>query len=87
MSGLWVEWKPLMAPQAMVMNRQGNSVSVNEASVAAPLLPSPSHSSGSWGISTKRHTISATAMKSREKAKRGYTLPMILSMGNMVAST
>ena len=68
-SGLCVAWKPLMAPQAMEMNRQGKI----GFWVSAPpgVLRSPSHTSGMSGNLTKRTTISATAMKIRAKAKSG----------------
>ena len=66
MSGLCVAWKPLMAPQAMVMNRQGKTAFGVNASPG-----SPSQSSGIAGHFTKSITSSAPAMNIREKAKRG----------------
>ena len=64
--GLWVPWNALIAPQAMVMNRQGKI-----GWSAGPREPSPSQISGREGHLMKRHTIRATAIKSRAKAKRG----------------
>ena len=58
-----------------------------EGLAALPILPRPSHNSGSCGMRTTSTATSATAMNSSEKEKRGYTLPIILSIGNMVATT
>ena len=80
MSGLCVAWKPLIAPQAMVMNRQGKIVPD-----FGLMLARPSVSSGSDGHLTNSTTISATAMNSMAMAKNGYILPMILSIGSIVA--
>ena len=55
------------------------------ASVCLPILPSPSHNSGRAGILISNTATRATAIKSNEKEKTGYTLPMILSIGNIVA--
>ena len=87
MSGLCVAWNPLIAPQAMVMKRQGKILSVNDGSCSFAILPRPSHSSGSTGILMRSITMRATAMKSREKENMGYILPIILSMGSIVATT
>ena len=78
--GLCVAWKPLMAPQAMVMNRQGKIL----FGVRAGTLK-PSHNSGMSGCFTNSITNKAPAMNSSEKAKSGYTLPIILSIGSIVA--
>ena len=80
MSGLCVAWNPLTAPHAMVMNRHGNM-----GPDAGLMFERPSVSSGSDGHFTISTTMSATAMKSMATAKRGYILPMILSMGSSVA--
>ena len=84
-----------MAPHAMVMKRHGNTGFV----VVKALVPSHAgfslrslwamslHNSGISGIFQNRPTRRAKAMKSSEKAKSGYILPMILSMGNIVAMT
>ena len=77
--GLWVAWNPDMAPQAMVRNRQGNNgffaandvAPSNEAGVLRFIASAPLHSSGMAGIFMNRHTIKATAMNSRAKAKMG----------------
>ena len=62
------------------MNRQG------KMGVAADvLLARPSQSSGIAGHFTKRHTIRPAAMNSSATANTGYILPMILSIGSMVA--
>ena len=70
MRGLWVAWKPLMAPHAMVMNRQGN-IGCPLTPTEGPLFARPSQNSGMVGHLTNRPIISATAMKIRAKAKRG----------------
>ena len=79
-NGLWVAWKPLMAPQAMVINRHGKMLFV--VSEASPI---PSQISGTSGFFTNSITINATAMNSSETANTGYTLPIILSIGIIVA--
>ena len=70
-SGLCVAWKPLMAPQAMVMKRQGNSWFDHEGSTVRALLPRPSHNYGISGHLARSTTINAAAIKSREKANSG----------------
>ena len=84
MRGLCVAWNPLMAPQAMVMKRQGKTGS-EKPKVSCPILPNPSQTSGKVGIFTNITTIKANAMKIREKANKGYTFPIILSIGIIVA--
>ena len=82
-----------MAPQAMVRNRQGKmgflatKLSVpSQAGLAFRLLSDRLlHISGSAGIFIYNITIRATAINNSEKANRGYILPIILSMGSMVA--
>ena len=66
MRGLCVAWKPLMAPQAIVINRQGKML----FGVSAGTL-SPSHTSGMSGCYTNSITSRAEAMNSSEKAKTG----------------
>ena len=79
-SGLCVAWNPLIAPQAIVMNRQGNI-----GPAAGLMLLRPSVSSGSCGHFIISTTRSATAMKSMAIANSGYIFPIILSMGSIVA--
>ena len=77
--GLCVAWKPLMAPQAIVMNRQGTmglfamNVSLpSHAGFGFRLAAERSlHSSGIVGCFTKRPTNRANAMNSNEKANNG----------------
>ncbi len=82
-SGLCVAWKPLMAPHAMEMNKQGNMGLL----VRDPpgVFRSPSQTSGISGNLTNSTTISATAMKIRANANMGYMRPMILPTGSSVA--
>ena len=70
-SGLCVAWNPLMAPQAMVMKRQGYNWLDQEESTVSALLPRPSHNSGTEGHLRNNTTIKAPAIKSSEKAKMG----------------
>ena len=69
-SGLWVAWKPLTAPQATVMNKHGK--------MFCPLTPTegarfcrPSQNSGMEGHLANRPNIIATAIKSSAMAKIG----------------
>ena len=84
MRGLWVEWKPETAPQAIVMNRQGK-IGWSFSATLPDHPPSPSHSSGIEGHFTTRQTRSAAAMKRRATENTGYIRPMILSIGRSVA--
>ena len=76
-SGLWVAWNPLIAPQAMVMKRQGNTVWSPTRVFIPPCpsetcgIPSPFHISGIDGQWTKSPTIRAIAMNMSENAKIG----------------
>ena len=92
-NGLWVAWKPLMAPQAMVMKRHGkiglfwtNGSVPSHAGFSLRLQEARLlHSSGKVGHLMNSPIISAPAIKSSEKAKRGYIFPIILSIGRSVA--
>ena len=68
-SGLCVAWKPLIAPQAMEMNRHGKIGFLVSAPPGVSL--SPSHTSGMSGNLTNSTTISEMAMKIRAKANSG----------------
>ena len=70
------------------MKSAGKIWSVNFPGFAlAPILCRFDQISGSCGILTKSIAIRATAINSSEKANKGYTLPIILSMGIIVAIT
>ncbi len=69
-SGLCVAWKPLTAPQAMVMNRHGK-IGCPFTPSDGPRFPRPSQSSGIVGHLTMRHTSRAAAMNSSARAKTG----------------
>ncbi len=84
--GLCVAWKPLIAPQAMVMHRAGKMSSLNVSGcVSLPRLPKLSQISGRVGNFTSSTIVSDTAMKMRATANTGYILPMTLSIGSIVA--
>ena len=70
-SGLCVAWKPLTAPQAMVMKRQGKIGWPEMRPEASPILEMPSQISGIEGHLMNRHTIKAMAMKINANAKTG----------------
>ena len=69
-SGLWVAWKPLTAPQAIVMNRQGK-MGCPSRPTEGPRFCRPCQNSGREGHLMRRHTIRATAMNSRAAANTG----------------
>ena len=79
MSGLCVAWKPLIAPQAIVRNRQGNKglllknvlVPHSEAGVFLLEASKSLHISGKAGILTNSMAISANAMNMSEMANNG----------------
>ena len=83
--GDWVAWKPEMAPQAMVTKSKGQR--------GAPLgFRLVKKSAGRrlgrmlyWGLSSSAASR-PKAMNSSRMAKKGYILPMILSMGRIVAT-
>ena len=56
-------WKPLMAPQATVMKRQGKMLCPLTPTLGARFCK-PSQNSGIEGHLIKRHTMSETAMNS-----------------------
>ena len=64
----------------MVINRHGKMFFGVKASALRP-----SQISGIEGHFINSTTDRAAAMKSSEKANKGYILPIILSMGNIVA--
>ena len=81
-----------MAPQAIVMKRQGKigflatKASTPNQLVFRLLFAISLQSSGKSGILTKSPTIRAPAINKREMANRGYILPIILSIGRSVAT-
>ena len=68
--GLCVAWKPLIAPQAIVMKRHGK-IGCPLTPTEGPMLPIPSQNSGIEGQRTSRPTKRETAMNSSEKANSG----------------
>ena len=92
-SGFHATQSPLMAPQAMVMKRHGkiglfwtNGSVPSHAGFSLRLQEARLlHNSGKVGHLMNSPIISAPAMKSSEKAKRGYIFPIILSIGRSVA--
>ena len=88
MMGLWVEWKPEMAPHEMTTKSIGMRMLVSGLVWKLRKLSAVSsvrHISPENPL-TNRTPAMATAMKSRTAPKTGYNLPMILSTGRSVAT-
>lgn len=91
--GDWVAWKPLTAPQAIVMNMTGNSGKYAGWRLWKRSMSGSTSMRGmciqygrdsAKGISSITPRMPATMIISATE-KRGYTRPMMAWMGRMVA--